>query len=250
MNLKSLLFLLAVLVVAASCAVGDTNSEVPILPVSVRITSDYAMPDGQQLSIDEAWLTFGNLTVFGSTIAADDPFLAGVTELFIPSASAHAGHSHGNAEFSGSLPGYQTVPLSASLTVLGTIELSAGHYFDGRLELVPADASNLSSGHPAVGTTLFLLGTVQDTDTSYTLELTVVLTATVAGLELATYVLPDRDNTLEIQVRLGEMLAGLDFAKLADENKHIAVTTTDAPGAQTIKATLKNRLLYVSLNQQ
>jgi len=236
---SSMLCCLVMLALVSSCATEQTDAPEETYPVSLVLSADLALPLDGQVELEEAYLVTAGFVVYGSSLDPSDPkleeLLARLGHWLLPSALAHAGHSHGEAELEGSINQEQTISLSAEGMEFGVMQLGEGHYFDGRFELKTDEA----------GRTLYVKGTATAGGTEYALELAVAAPATVAGLELASYVLADRQNTIEIRFLLGDLIGALDLASLADADGNVTIMSETDPGYTELKIGLKDRLNYV-----
>jgi len=248
----------ALFALLAGCS-GTEQSELRTHAVSLVISADLAVPGGGELETEVAYVTAGDFAFFGSELDPDDPFPSGIARRLmqwaVPFAYAHAGHSHGEADFEGRVEGSFVLPLSPDGIEVGSMELPEGHYFDGRFVLGHADdgaellspegSGKLPDDHPARGHTLYLKGSLKKNGQAYQLELAIDLSTTVAGLELAAYVLADGPNRIELVVLLGKMVGALDLKAIADQDGNVVITEEDEPGYVQLKIGLKERLNYV-----
>lgn len=244
MTRSSMLRCLLMLAILSSCATEQDDAQDETYAVSLVVSADLALPQGGQVELEEAHLVMAGFVVYGAPLDPSDPgleeLLARFDRWLLPSALAHAGHSHGEAELTGSIEQEQAVPLSAAGEEVGVMQLSEGHYFDGRFELKTDES----------GRTLYAKGTAEVGGTEYALELAVAAPSTVAGLELASYVLADRQNTIEVRFLLGDLVGALDLASLADADGKVAILSEADPGYTELKIGLKDRLNYVDAGMQ
>lgn len=252
----------AIALVLASCS--DTQQqELSYFPVLLVVSADLTLPEGGNLEVDEAFLAMGDFALFGGPLDPDDVYPGGLAgrfmRLLVPYARAHAGHIHGEAEYEGHIESRFLVPLSEEGIAVGELDLPEGHYFDGRFvvgpagedaRLLPGDGAALPSDYPLSGHAFYLRGTLTENGKAYHLEAAVDVSATVAGLDLATYVLADKENRIELSVRLGEMLGGLDAEALADQEGNVVISNEQDPGYSELKIALKERLNYADAGLQ
>jgi hypothetical protein len=241
MTTQSKLLCLLVLTLFSSCASEQSDASEEILPVSLIVSADLVLPQGGQIELEVAYLLMADLAVFGSRVDPAESVLgeslARLGNWMLPSAHAHAGHSHGEAELTGAIDHAQAIALSAEGEEFGVMQLYEGHYFDARFELDKDES----------GRTLYVKGTVTSGGEQYALELAVSAPSTVAGLELASYVLTNRENTIEIRLLLGDLIGALDLASMADAEGSVRILGEADPGYTELKIGLKDRLNYVDV---
>lgn len=245
-----------VCLLAIGCDGGNGDDEVSQVPVAIRFSVDPGEVEGLFVELDEGYIVISDVVLYGAPVSEDDPYLTrmarAVVDGLLPAALAHAGHSHGEATFEGELPGTRVIPLSETGVYLGDMTLGVGHYFDGRFALAPLDAGATLAAQPEdplpdalTGRTFYLRGTVTTADGVRPLELGLPLSATVAGLEIASYVEESGDNTIELQLQLGQLLAGLPASAWGKAGTGVTILSEEDDGFMELKIGLKDRLNYI-----
>jgi hypothetical protein len=256
MQRKNVAALILVAMLTA-CTTESAETEAESWPVRVVVATDVDMPDGLSFQLEEGTLVMADFAFYGGPLDPDDHYLdellARAWQWIVPNALAHAGHSHGEAENEGHLDGSFAVPLSEEGVELGSLSLGEGHYFDGRFVLEPAAAETTLGGAAAGaaippsldGQTFYARGILTLNGQQIDVELRSPVASTVAGLDLATYVLADRDNTLMLRFQLGALLASLPLETLVDGEGTLHILDADDAGFAELKVGLKDRLNYV-----
>jgi hypothetical protein len=226
----------------------------PKHPVTVKAAA--LMPaDGQvgayTVFIDTGFLVFSDWAVFGVHIHGD---VASI--LMEKPIVAHGGHNHGDAEYSAEVDGVFAVDLAGPPAELAVLQVTEGHYFDGRIRLVPAadstlpellpDRTRLTRDHRVWGHTLYLVGTANDGQSDIPFTIIVDAEATVAGLEPDVDIVDPAGHEIVLFVDLGAILSEVDFAALADPSGTVLVTPSDPDETyEAVKARLNDPATYL-----
>lgn len=246
----------AALTVALSGCTGPAEPP-PKHPVTVKAAA--LMPadgrvGGYTVVIDRGFLIFSDWAVFGvdqhgevASILMQKPIMA------------HAGHDHGDAQYSAEVDGVFALDLTGPPAELALLQVTEGHYFDGRIRLVPASDSTLpellpfktrlDQDHPAWGHTLYLEGSVNDGVSNIPFTIIVDAEATVAGLEPGVDITNPSGHEIVLLVDLGAILSEVDFAALAQPSGSVLVSPANPDETYTaVKARLNDPATYLHEN--
>lgn len=229
---------IAALSLVAACDPGESDP-LPTFPVELRIGGQ--LPEGDlvgdyEVTFTEAWVVLGDLHLYGM-----DREAAGYAHV-LPGLPKHAGHAHGDAEMETSVEGTWALDLLGEAVVLATNDLTEGHWFDGSLRLRPCTETYapvfagteeaVPTSNPLWGHTLWITGEAAlDASTLYAFELVVDVEAMVSGIEYGGTVKEGGATAITTRLDLGAMLAGIDFATLADGDGFVSLTPEGAGDA-------------------
>ena len=237
----ALAVMLGLVVFAGGCPVEDDGASEQGPPRDVPFTLSAALPDGARadgwtIALTRAEIAVGQPTFYGNstydTVARRSPSWFGV-----PTAFAHAGHAHGEADAEAAVEGTHVVDLlTPEPAVLGTLSMAPALYFDGKLRLEKA-----IDGH-----SLILEGTATDPEgAAHDLEIIVDVEGWVAGLELDFLVASDTDlGALLIEVRLDTLLADIDLAAIETPEGALRLGPESGDSYLSLKAAIQNPLVY------
>ncbi len=242
--------ILAAAMLLQACS-SESASPPPSYPVEIRMGT--LLPaDGMvgtfHVTIEKGFLSFSDFAIYGAyrdsavaTFLIDGPILA------------HAGHQHGTADLTGEVDGNFALDLTREPALLATLDLTEGHYFDGRIRLVHADETSLllpdksplDDKNPLYGHTFYLKGSATDGQGSVDFELTVDAEATVPGLAYARTVTETGSKEIVTRLDLGAVLDGVDFRSLSQDGALVVDSEHHADTYLLIKARLNDPASYV-----
>lgn len=225
------MFMFCLSLVWAGCLYDDGTEELPVHTVEIRLGG--LLPENGEvenyvIDLQEAFIIVSHPSFYGSKIETQPHIIL-----------YHGGHQHGEAVFSGELQGTYCVDLLADPMLLGTLELTEGHYFDGRLYLIEAEESSLpvdgegqavKTNSPIWGHTLYLEGTAIDDEGEIPFTITIDGEAAVAGIEYGVYVDGVTDTEIVTLFDLSGVLSKVDFRQQANESSEGRVTIL--PGSE------------------
>lgn len=243
----------AAFLLAASGCTGPTEPP-PQHPVTVKAGA--LMPadgrvGGYTVVIHHGFLVFSDWAMYGvhlhgevASILMEGPIVA------------HAGHDHGQAEYSAEFDGVFALDLAAPPAELTTLQVTEGYYFDGRIRLVPATESavpellpyktRLTQDDPVWGHTLYLEGSANDGQSDIPFTIIVDAESTVAGLELEMDITDPAGQEIVLLVDLGVILSEVDFAALADPSGSVLISPANPDETYTaVKARLNDPATYL-----
>lgn len=250
MKTMRLATILLTMLLAQACS-SETTAPPPSYPIEIRMGT--LMPaDGKvgsyAVTVEEGYLSFADFAVYGS-------YLDSSTAAFLLDGPilAHAGHQHGAADLTGEVDGAFALDLTQEPALLAVLDLTEGHYFDGRIRLIPADGQSrllpdktpLSDTNPLYGHTFYLKGTATDDQGPISFEFVVDAEATVPGLAYARTVTETGLKEIVTRIDLGAVLDGIDFRALAEDGTVLVDSEHQQETYLLLKAHLNDPASYV-----
>ncbi len=250
---KSISIILSTIAAVGILPACQSATTAPPPSYQVEIRMGTLMPDqgkvgDYEVSIEQGYLSFADFAIYGA-------YLDTATAAFLLDGPilAHAGHQHGEADLTGEIDGAFAIDLTKDPALLATIELTEGHYFDGRIRLVTAgdaslmlpDMTPVSTSSPLSGHTFYVKGTATDDQGPIQFEFTVDAEATVPGLAYAKTITETSTKEITTRLDLGVLFDGIDFRGLASDGVLVVDDQQQQDTYLLLKAHLNDPASYV-----